>query len=123
MIAGRLAATWTLFHIALGYTALGLFGAVIAMVASRVLGGGRARPREIGPRWLCITNTRSEKCHRAPDCPATSQNETRSANFCGRQDRKWGLRIGREVEFGAIMSSASAKAINARRGRDRKLAT
>jgi hypothetical protein len=37
--------------------------------------------------------------------------------------RKWGLRIGREVEFEAIMSSASAKAINARGGRDRKLAT
>jgi MFS family permease len=35
MIAGRLAATWTLFHIALGYAALGLSGALVAMLASR----------------------------------------------------------------------------------------
>ncbi len=36
IIAGKLAATWTLFHIALAYAALGLVGAVVALLASRV---------------------------------------------------------------------------------------
>ncbi|HKW81517.1 MAG TPA: MFS transporter [Casimicrobiaceae bacterium] len=36
IVAGRLAATWTLFHIALGYATLGLVGAVIAIFALRV---------------------------------------------------------------------------------------
>ena len=35
IIAGKLAATWPLFHIALGYAGLGLLGAAIAMFASR----------------------------------------------------------------------------------------
>lgn len=33
--AGRLAATWTLFHIALGYAGLGVIGAAVAIFASR----------------------------------------------------------------------------------------
>ena len=33
--AGRLAATWTLFHIAAGYAMLGLLGAAVALIASR----------------------------------------------------------------------------------------
>lgn len=35
IVAGRLATTWTLFHIALGYALLGVVGAAIAIVASR----------------------------------------------------------------------------------------
>lgn len=35
IVAGRLAATWSLFHIALGYAALGLASAVVALLASR----------------------------------------------------------------------------------------
>ena len=35
IVAGRLAATWTLFHIALGYAGLGVIGAAVAIFASR----------------------------------------------------------------------------------------